>query len=56
MIRYNLFTKARHLDVNCDNLQHEEQFNMLLKDTNLVKPLIKYIQQAYLKRNRNLFN
>ncbi len=33
MLRYTLFTKARHLDLNFDNLQPEEQFNMLLKDT-----------------------
>ncbi len=39
MLRYTLFTKARHLDVNFDNLQSTEQFNMLLKDTNFAKPL-----------------
>ncbi len=45
-----LFTKIRQCDVNVDNLQPEEQFNMLLKASNLPKPLTKYIQ-VYLMRN-----
>jgi hypothetical protein len=56
MIRYTLFTKASQFDVNFDNLQPEEQFSILIKDSNLVKPLAKYIQQAYHKRNGTLFN
>ncbi len=53
MFRYTLFTKARQLDVNFDNLQPEEQFNMLLKDTNLVKPLAKYIHTSLSKEKWN---